>query len=186
MVGTIVAFVMGVNWGAASLIAACVVVITGCLPTKKALPSISWSTCIIVACAMGFSAGLRDSGGGALIAQVIVDLAGPLGNTPFGMCVIMFIIGGIISQLMSDSGSVACVVPIIMAIAVSMGWVPIPMMMCTAMGIKTALATPICVSCVTMAAPGGYRFIDYVKIGGIVTITQMVGILAMTYFVYYI
>lgn len=185
LVAAIVAMVMGMNWGAASIIGACAVILSGCVTSKKAVSCISWSTCIIAGAAIGFSAGLKDSGGGALVAQWITDVSGPLGKTPFGMCIVMFVVGGLISQIMSDSGSVACVVPITMAVASNMGWDPIPIIICTAMGIKTALATPICVSCVTMAAPGGYRFKDYFRIGGLVTITQMIGVLTMAFFVYY-
>lgn len=184
-IATIVALVLGMNWGAASMLAACIIVLAGIVTPKKAISCIPWSTCIIVAAAIGMSSGLQESGGGALVAEWMVKIAGPLGESPFGMCVVMFIIAGLISQVMSDSGSVACTVPITMAIAQNMGWDPIPMIIATAMGVKTALATPICVSCVTMAAPGGYRFKDYVKIGGLVTITQMIGILVMLAIVYY-
>lgn len=185
MLGAIIAMVNGMNWGAASLIAACIAVLTGCVGRKKAISSISWTTCIVVAMSMGISAGLQKSGGGALVAEWIVDVAGPLGQSPFGMCVVLFIIANLLSQVMSDSGSVACVVPVTMAIANTMGWDPIPMIICTAMGVKVALATPICVSCMTMVLPGGYRFSDFVKIGGIATIAQSIGILIMTYLVYY-
>lgn len=186
LVAAIVAMVCGINWGAASLIAACVVVLAGCVEKKRALGCISWSTIIIAAASIGFSAGLKDSGGGALVAEWLVGIAGPLGQSAFGMCFVMFVVANIISQLMSDSGSVACTVPITISIASAMGWDPVPLIIATAMGVKVALATPMCVSCVTMAAPGGYRFKDYVKIGGLVTITQAVGILAMIFFVYYI
>lgn len=185
MLAAIIAMVKGMNWGAASLIAACLAVLTGCVGRKKAITSISWTTCIITACAIGISAGLQKSGGGALLAQWIVDISGPLGQTPFGMCVVLFVIANLLSQIMSDSGSVACVVPITIAIATSMGWDPIPMVICTAMGVKVALATPICVSCMTMTLPGGYKFSDYLKMGGIVTLTQSIGILIMTFLVYY-
>lgn len=98
----------------------------------------------------------------------------------------MFIVANIISQVMSDSDSVTCTVPITISIATTMGWDPVPLIIATAMGVKVALATPMCVSCVTMAAPSGYRFKDYLKIGGLVTLAQTVGILVMIAIVYYI
>ena len=186
LVGAIAAMICKVNWGAASLVAACLVVLAGCVSGKRAISCISWSTVIIAAASIGFSAGLKDSGGGALVAEWLVGIAGPLGKSPFGMCVVMFIVANIISQVMSDSGSVACTVPITISIATTMGWDPVPLIIATAMGVKVALATPMCVSCVTMAAPGGYRFKDYLKIGGLVTLAQTVGILVMIAIVYYI
>lgn len=185
MLGAIIAIICGMNMGAAALCGTIVVVLTGCLSEKEAFRAVSWSTVVIAAAAIGFSSGLSKSGGGEMLANWFLNLFSFAADSPFGMTCVMFIIAGLISQVMADSGSVACTAPVAVAICQAKGWDPIPMLLCTAMGVKTALATPICVSCMTQVAPGGYRFKDYLKIGGIVTILQAVCILIMAYFVYF-
>lgn len=186
MVGSIVAIICGVDMGAAPLVGATVVILTGCLNEKEAYRSISWSTVVIAAASIGFSAGLSKSGGGDLIANWFMGVFSFAANSPFAMTIVMFVIAGLISQVMADSGAIACTAPIAIAICQANGWDPLPMVICTAMAVKTALATPICVATITQIAPGGYRFKDYLSIGGLVTLSQMVVILVMTYFVYYI
>lgn len=186
MLGSIIAIICGVNMGAAPLVGAVIVILTGCLSEKEAYRSVSWSTVIIAAAAIGFSSGLSNSGGGELLANWFLNIFSFAADSAFGMTVVMFILAGLISQIMADSGAVACTAPVVIAICQTKGWDPMPMMICCAMAVKTALATPFCVATMTQVAPGGYRFKDYLSIGGLVTISQAVVILIMTYFVYFI
>lgn len=185
MIAVIIGLVAGMNMAVPPLIGALVVILTGCIGEKDAYKSVSWSTLIVAGASIGFSAGLTSSGGGALIAEFMMKVTGPLGQTPFGMMVILFIIANLLSQVMADSGTVACMAPITMAICQAQGWDAVPMILMVALGIKMALATPICVVCMTQVLPGGYRFKDYLKIGGIVTIVECVVMLVMAKIIYY-
>lgn len=185
LVAVVTMIVRGANMGFASLLGACILILTGCIDAKAAMKAVDWPTYIIAACALGMSAGLSASGGGAVIADFIIKICGPIGESAWGMCLVIFIVATILSNIMSDSATVAIVVPIALSIAQTMGWDALPLAIAAATGTKVALATPICVSCHTMVAPAGYRFIDYFSIGGIQNVLQFVVTAIMLKVVYF-
>ena len=174
LVVMITSMVLEVNYGACALLGASVLILTGCIDDKEAFRCVSWPTVFIVASAIGFSQGLEASGAGVIIADFIVNLCGPLGNSPFAMCVILFFIGSLLSNVMSDNATVAIIVPIALMLAKVMACDPMPLVLATASGVKVAVCTPISVAPMTMVQVGGYRFKDYLKIGGLVNIVTMI------------
>ena len=174
IVAVVVALIAGINYGACALAGTAVLIATGCIGEKKAFQSISWSTVIIVAGAIGFSKGLEASGAGELVANTILYRAGALGMSAFGICIVLFILGSLLSNIMSDNATVAIMVPIIIVMAKQMNVDAIPLVLSACSGIKVAVATPISVAPMTMVQVAGYRFKDYLKMGGMVNIIALV------------
>lgn len=177
--------IAGVPYGPVCLAGAVVVILTGCISEKNAMQSVSWSTIIVIAGSLGISSGMSESGAGAIIANFFIDIAGPLGESGIGMCVILFFIGSIISDVMSDNASVAILLPIGAAISEALGINPTPIFLAICSGVKVGLATPICVTPMTMVAVPGYRFVDYLRMGGLVNLICMVVTCAMIGFIYF-
>lgn len=174
LIAVIIALLMKVDFGLAALLGASVLIVTGCIKEGQAFKSISWGTIIIVAGAIGFSSGIQASGAGLVIANFFIKIAGPLGHSGLGMCVVLFFISTLISNVMSDNATVAIVLPIAMAIAQSMNLDPTPLFLAACSGTKVALATPICVAPMTQIGVAGYRFKDYLRMGGLVNLICMV------------
>lgn len=172
-VAVVIALIMGVNSGAAALLGAAILILTGCIDEKAAFRSISWSTIVIVAGAMGFSKGIDASGAGSVIANFIISLFGTVGQSPFGMCVVLFLIGSLLSNIMSDNASVAILIPITLVLAEALQVDATPLVLSAASGVKVALATPISVAPMTVIGVAGYRFKDYFYMGGLVNIVSM-------------
>lgn len=181
----VVGLIKGMNYAAVSLLGAAILILLGIIKEGQAWKSVSWSTVFIVACSIGFSAGLQESGGGQVIANFIINVAGPIGQSPFGMCVIMMIIATLITQVLSDNANIAILLPISLVIAKQMGWDPIPLVLAVASGSKVGIATPISVVPMTMASTVGYRFKDYVRIGGLVSIISNVVFAVILFFMYF-
>ena len=177
--------IAAVPYGPVCLAGAVVVILTGCISEKNAMQSVSWSTIIVIAGSLGISSGMSESGAGAIIANFFIDIAGPLGESGIGMCVILFFIGSIISDVMSDNASVAILLPIGAAISEALGINPTPIFLAICSGVKVGLATPICVTPMTMVAVPGYRFVDYLRMGGLVNLICMVVTCAMIGFIYF-
>lgn len=184
-VATVAAMIAGANYGLVCLIAAAAVIVTGCISEKTALKSVSWSTIIVVAGSIGFSAGIKASGAGDIIANFFITIAGPIGRTGIGMCVVMFFVGSIISDVMSDNASVAILLPIGAAIAETLGINPTPIFLAICSGVKVAFATPICVTPMTMVAVPGYRFKDYLRMGGSINLICMLVTSIMIALIYF-
>lgn len=185
LVCVVVAMVGGLNYGAAPLLGSCVLVLSGCIDQKTAIRGVSWTTIIIVAGAIGFSKGLQESGAGALIAISIIDVCGSLGESPFAMCVILFVIGSVLSNFMSDNAAVAILVPIALVIAAALNTDALPLVLSTASGVKIAVATPISVAPMTQVQVAGYRFKDYVRVGGLVNLVAFIVTSVAIKLVYY-
>ena len=148
--------------------------ITGCISEKEAFNSVSWPTIVIVGGAIGLSKGLDVSGAGEQIAQFAITAFGPLGHSPFGLCLILCVLGSLLSNLMSDNATVAILVPLAICLAETLGFSPIPMVLAAASGIKVAVATPISVAPMTMIQIPGYRFKDYFRLGGLINVVSIV------------
>ncbi|NYB72964.1 anion permease [Sedimentibacter hydroxybenzoicus DSM 7310] len=185
LVVVIIALIMGVNYGMAALMGASVLMITGCISEKQAFSSISWGTVIVVAGAIGFSKGIQASGAGDVIANFFMQISGPLGQSGIGMCIIIFFVSSLISNVMSDNATVAIVLPIAMSIAHAMGLNPTPLFLAACSGTKVGIATPISVAPMTQIGVAGYRFKDYLKMGGLVNVICMIITCIMIAIVYY-
>lgn len=185
LIGVIVAIIAGVNYGAAPMVGVVILILTGCIKEKDAYRGVSWSTIILIAAAIGFSAGFKNSGAGEVIAKFFINVAGPLGQTGFGMCIVMFVVSTLLSNLMMDNATIAIVAPISIAIGATLGVDALPIVLCAASGTKVGIATPMSVTPMAMVQIPGYRFKDYLRCGGLVNIICCVVTLIMVYFVYY-
>ena len=185
LIVVVIALIANVNYALAALLGASVLVLSGCLSEKEAYGSVSWGTIVIVAGAIGFSSAIQASGAGKVIADFFVTASGPLGTTGFGLCIVLFFVSTLLSNVMSDNATVAIMLPIAMAIAASTGFNPIPLFLATCSGTKVGLATPICVAPMTQIGVAGYRFKDYLRLGGLVNIVCMVVTCICINFIYF-
>ena len=181
----VIALVLGINSGAVALAGSAILILTRCVDERDAYKSISWPSVIIVAGAIGFSAGLDKSGAGLVIANFILNIFGAAGQSPFGICIVLFVLGSLLSNVMSDNATVAVLIPITLSLAATLGCDPIPMVLACASGIKVAVATPVSVAPMTMIQVPGYRFKDYFRVGGLVNLISLIVTCAVIWFVYY-
>ena len=186
LVGVTIALIAGNNFGACALVGSAILILTGCLNEKDAYRNVSWSTVIVVAASIGFSAGFNASGAGIVAANFIIRIFGTICKTPFAMCVLMFFIGNLISNVMSDNAAAAMLVPIAIALAKEMGADPLPFALATAYGVKDAIGTPLSVATMTMLQPAGYRFKDYVTVAGVVDLLMVILGCVMLKIVYFL
>jgi len=71
-----------------------------------------------------------------------------------------------LTQFMSNTASTALLAPIGLSIAVGIGASPYAVLMAIAVAASCAFATPVGTPPNTLVlGPGGYRFMDYVKVG---------------------
>ena len=179
------AILLGADYGLASLLGAALLILTGCISEKEAFSSVSWPTVVLVGGVIGFSKGIADSGAGALIAEFILGRFGVLARSPMGLCFLLFLIGTLISNLMSDNAAVAILVPITLVLARDLGSDPTPLVISAASGIKVAVATPVSVATMTQIGVAGYRFRDYLRAGGLVNMIALAVSCTAVWLIYY-
>ena len=148
----------------AAIIGALVCVLTGCLTEKQAYASIDWVTIFLFAGMMPVSNAMDKTGAGKLIAEWAVSLMGGA-PTPIIMTSVLFIISCTLTQFMSNTAA-ALLAPVGVAISQQLGASPKAVLMAIGVAASCAFATPVGTPpCTLVLGPGGYKFMDYVKVG---------------------
>jgi di/tricarboxylate transporter len=148
----------------AGLLAACAVVVLGLVSVDGAYRAINWTTVILVGAMMPLSAAMTQSGAAARLADQLVSIVGTAG--PYALLAGLFVLTGILGQLISNTATALIVIPIAVAAAGEIGISPRSVLMSIAVAQAASFLTPIAtpVNLIVMG-PGGYRFGDYWKLG---------------------
>lgn len=168
-VGILIACVFGFVaqiWtvGTIAMLGAVLCIITGCINIKQVFARMDWTTIGVLGGALGFASGLDQSGAGEIIARTVIGWFGEDVNTWFLLSVIALLCC-VMSNLMSHTATTAILSPICLVIAKNLGLDPIMMMIVIVMSVNMNYMTPISTPPITMTLAGGYRFMDYVKVG---------------------
>lgn len=144
-----------------------------CIDMKSAYQSIHFPSLILIVGMMPFSIALQKTGG--------IDLVvGWLSSTMQEMSIhfvlmALFVFTAIISAFISNTATAILVMPIAIAIAQQFGYSPAPFVMIVAISASAAFMTPVSSPVNTMVlAPGGYKFMDFVKVGVPFTVLVMI------------
>ena len=155
--------------GIVSMLGAVVCVVTGCIPEKTVFQKIDWTTIILMGCSFGIAAALDTSGGGKMVAQSMISLLGDK-ISPWLLFSSLALIAVILTNLMSSTATAALLIPIAVFAAAELGFDVKSAAIAVAIAANVGYATPISTPPLTMTLSAGYRFRDYVKIGGLFNI----------------
>lgn len=159
-----------VNSAAVAVTASCILIAIKCVKERTAYSRMSWETVIVLGASIGFAKGVDVSGASMAISDFIMDKFSFIGQSPFGMCVLIVIISSILSNLMSNTSVIVIMIPVAVSLATGFNSDIMPFAMAALMGTTTAIATPISTACITMTMPAGYHSRDYIKFNGILNI----------------
>jgi len=148
----------------AVVIGAAFMVLTRCLTMEEAYRYIEWKAVFLIAGMLPLGTALDSSGAARLLAESVVETLGPLGPHAvlFGLLAITFLATSIIPT----AALVVLMTPIALSTAAGLGISPYALMMGIAMAASSSFTSPISHPAnVLVMGPGGYRFIDYMKVG---------------------
>ncbi len=155
----------GISLTVAGCIGALVLVITGVLTEKQAYKAIDSQTIFIFGGTLALAKALEMTGAGKLVADQVIGLLGN-NSSPFMLLVVVFALSVMMTNFMSNTATVALLVPVSLSIAAGMGADPRAVLMATVIGSSCAYATPIGMPANMMVlSAGGYKFVDYAKSG---------------------
>ena len=148
----------------AGLLAAGAIVLLGVLTVEQAYRSINWTTVILVGAMMPLSTAMAQTGAAKMMADGLVSLVGDAG--PYALLAGLFVLTGVLGQLISNTATALIIIPIAMAAATELGVSPRPVLMSVAVAAAASFLTPVATPVNLMVmGPGGYRFGDYWKLG---------------------
>ncbi len=153
----------------AVLFCAGIMVLSGCVPINKMYKSISWVSVVMIAAMIPMGAALQKTGMAQMAADSLVEYLGAV--HPLLMLGGIFLLTSLFSQVINNSATAVLMAPIAILAAGSLGLSPKPFMAVVAVSASTAFLTPVGTTTNAMVmAAGGYKFGDYLKVGGILLI----------------
>ena len=174
MLGCIICFILSgfapfnnfLNIGIIGMLGASIILGTGCLPVNKAFADLPWDVLFCIGAISGLGTGLDVSGGGALIANFVLNLFCGANASVIALTTVIAVLTSVLTNFMSNNGTAAMLTPICIAIALSLGISPVPWVIVIAVCSNLAIATSFGTAVNVQILPAGYKFTDFVKIGG--------------------
>jgi di/tricarboxylate transporter len=139
---------------------------------EEAYRQIEWKAVFLIAGMLPLGTALDHTGAARLIAENVVALVGPYGPQAvmLGLVALTFLA----TCFVPTAALIVLMAPIALSTAANMELSPHAFMMAIAMAASASFMTPISHPAnILVMGPGGYRFGDYLKIGGLLTLVIM-------------
>ncbi len=147
-----------------TMLAALLMVLTGCLTMDKAYDAIDWKSIVLIAGMLPMSTALGKVGLVDVVANGFVGTLGDLG--PVAVMAGLFLLTTVFTQVLSNTATTVVIAPIGFAAAITLGVQPHAFLMAIAIAASMAFASPVASPTNTLVmGAGNYRFSDYIKIG---------------------
>jgi len=147
----------------AAMLAAGLMIMTGCVSGTEARRSINTEVLLTIAAALGLGTAMLKTGAAEGIASSVRALAGS--NAWMNLAAI-YLLTLILTEIISHAAAAVLVFPIAMTTAQSLGANFTPFAMTVMMSASLAFATPFGYQTNMMVyGPGGYHFTDFLRVG---------------------
>ncbi len=148
----------------AALFAAILMVVGKALTPTDARRAVDLDVIVLIAAAFGLGAAIRTSGIAEILAEGIAaasQAAGPVAAL-LGVAVVTMIL----TELITNNAAAVLVFPIAISTAAAAGLDPRAFAVTVAIAASASFLTPVGYQTNTMVyGPGGYRFLDYIRLG---------------------
>jgi len=153
----------------AALVGAVLMVITGCVQARAVYTCIDWRVIFLLAGLIPLSVALETSGAAAHAVDGLLILARDWGpQTVLGM---FFLLALLLTGFMSNAATAALLAPLAITLATKLGVDPRPFLIALTFAASAAFYTPIGYQTnLLVYGAGGYRFADFVRVGGPLTL----------------
>jgi len=138
------------------------------LRLSEAYEIIDWRLLILIACMMSFGVAMEKTGADQYLANLIVRGTGQYG--PTAVLAGFFLMTVALTQPMSNQAAALVMLPIAVKTAVALGLNPRTFAVTVTYAASCSFLTPLEPACVLVYTPGHYRFLDFVKVGSLLTI----------------
>lgn len=156
----------------AALIGIALMVLTGCLRMEEAYRAIEWRAVFLIAGMLPLGTAMQETGAASMLAQGVVNVFGQFG--PWGIITGLYLLTAISTIAIHPAALVVIMSPIALEAAASYDISPHTLMMAIAIAAAACFMSPLSHPAnLLVMGPGGYRFIDYLKVGIPLTLVVM-------------
>jgi di/tricarboxylate transporter len=176
----VVASVMAVDApiAVAAVVGGSIMVLTGCLTMEQAYRAIDWRAIFLIAGMLPLGTAMQDTGAAEYLADQVMLLLGDAGPIP--VIAGLYILTAMATMIIPTAALVVLMSPIVLSAMAEMGYAPETAMMAVAMAASASFTSPISHPAnILVMGPGGYRFVDYIKVGVPLTLVVFVTVMVL-------
>lgn len=157
----------------AAVVGATLMVLLRCLTMEEAYRYIEWPAVFLIAGMLPLGIAMEQTGAASLMANGVISTLGSLG--PHAIIFGIYLITAVATQIIPTAALVVLMAPIAFNTATDLAISPYPLMMTVAIAASASFASPVSHPAnVMIMGPGGYRFMDYMRVGLPLTLLVMV------------
>lgn len=161
----------------AFLSAAVATVLLQIMNANEVYDAIDWKMLVLIAGMTAFGTAMKNSGADILISDSFLSFFGPFG--PKGIMLGFMLVTVLLTQPLSNAASALVVLPIALQAAISVGVNPLTFGVAIMLSASVSIITPFEPSCLLIYSPGRYKFFDFIKVGGPLTLLLLAVIFLM-------
>ena len=143
---------------------------------EQAYRAIDWRAVFLIAGMLPLGVAMADTGAAAWVAGEVMGLLGDLG--PWPVIAGLYVLTAAATMIVPTAALVVLMSPIVLSASAEMGIMPQTAMMAVAMAASASFTSPISHPAnILVMGPGGYRFVDYIKLGVPLTVVVFVTVM---------
>ena len=162
----------------AAVVGGTIMLLTGCLNMEQAYRAIDWRAIFLIAGMLPLGTAMQDTGAASYLADQVIDLLGNAGPWPVIMG--LYVLTAMATMIIPTAALVVLMSPIVLSAMSDLGLQPETAMMAIAMAASASFTSPISHPAnILVMGPGGYRFVDYIKVGVPLTLVVFVTVMVL-------
>lgn len=161
----------------AVLLGALILLATRTVRPQEIYTMIEWRLIVLIAGMISFGVAMEQTQADQYLAGLIVNGFGRFGGT--AVLAGFFLLTVMLTQPMSNQAAALVVLPVAIKAAIALGLNPRTFAICVTYAASCSFLTPLEPACVLIYTPGRYRFLDFVKVGFILTVAVFIVIIFM-------
>ncbi|MDL5048382.1 SLC13 family permease [Oscillatoria amoena NRMC-F 0135] len=151
----------------AGMAAVILMAVTGCVKVQELYQAVEWKVIFLIAGMMPLGIAMDDkhTGTATWMAGLMLEQTSSWGPLACMACLYVLTMG--ITQIMSNAAATVLIAPVAIAVALGLDASPYPFVMAVAIAASSSFITPIGHQAnVLVYTAGNYRFADFLKVGG--------------------
>ncbi|WP_435068689.1 SLC13 family permease [Haloplanus sp. C73] len=140
-------------------------VATGVLDPTEIYDAVEWDVIFLLAGVIPLGMALEQTGGADLLGTLVASTSTVLPT--IGVLWVFYVATGLITGVISNNASVVLMLPVAVEAATQIGADPFSFVLAVTFAASTAFLTPVGYQTnLFVYGPGGYKFSDYIRVGG--------------------
>jgi di/tricarboxylate transporter len=137
----------------------------GVLKPSEAYESVQWDVIFLLAGVIPLGLALSKTGGADFLGHLIVESSHVLPS--IGLLAVMYLLTAVMTNMISNQASVVLLIPVAVDVANQLDANPFAFVLAVTFAASTAFMTPVGYQTnLFVFGPGGYRFSDFLRVGG--------------------